>query len=57
MAVILSHTMYLLDGFRKSTPPQNRQLIVLISNRDRGHRGNDSCDLKKRVACPAGAGA
>jgi len=25
---ILSHTMYQLNGFRKSTPPQNRQLIV-----------------------------
>ena len=24
----LSDTMYELDGFRKSTPPQNRQLVV-----------------------------
>ena len=28
---LLSHTMYLLIDVRKSTPPQNRQLIVLIS--------------------------
>ena len=27
----LSHIMYQLDGFRKSSPPQNRQLVVLIS--------------------------
>ena len=27
---ILSHTMYKLDGFRQSTPSQDRQLIVLI---------------------------
>jgi len=25
---VLSHRMYLLISFRKSTPPQNRQLIV-----------------------------
>jgi hypothetical protein len=24
--------LYLLVGFRKSTPPQNRQLNILISN-------------------------
>ena len=29
---VLFHTMHLLNGFRKSTPPQNRQLIVLIEN-------------------------
>ena len=29
---VLSHTMYYLNGFRKSTPPQKRQLIVLIGN-------------------------
>jgi hypothetical protein len=28
----LSHTKHYLDGFRKSTPPHNRQLSVLISN-------------------------
>ena len=28
--VILSDTIYSLDGFRKSTPPQNCQLLVLI---------------------------
>ena len=28
----ISHTMYELYGFRKSAPPQNRQLVVLISN-------------------------
>ena len=28
----LSDTMYLLISFRKSTPPQNRQLNILISN-------------------------
>ena len=28
----LSHTLYLLIAFRKSTPPQNRQLNILISN-------------------------
>ena len=27
-----SHIMYELNGFRKSTPPQNRQLIVLTSD-------------------------
>jgi hypothetical protein len=28
LKVLLSHRMYSLNGFRKSTPPQNRQLIV-----------------------------
>jgi hypothetical protein len=28
----LSHTMYASKDFRKSTPPRNRQLHVLISN-------------------------
>ena len=28
----LSHTMYCLNSLRKSTPPQNRQLIGLIRN-------------------------
>ena len=28
----LSHRMYLLISFRKSTPPQNRQLNILISH-------------------------
>ena len=28
----LSVTMYELDAFRKSTPPKNRQRIVLIGN-------------------------
>jgi len=28
----LSHTMYSKSGFRKSTPQQDRQLIVLIHN-------------------------
>ena len=27
-----SHTMYWLDGIRKSIPPQDCQLVVLISN-------------------------
>ena len=27
-----SHTIYQLNGFRKSTPPQNRQLVLLISS-------------------------
>ena len=31
-AEILSDTMYLLISFRKSTPPQHRQLNILISN-------------------------
>ena len=31
-AVISSHSMNLLIRFRKSTPPQNRQLNVLIGN-------------------------
>jgi hypothetical protein len=31
-AVDLSPTLCQLIGFRKSTPPQNRQIIVLISN-------------------------
>jgi len=31
-ATILSDTMYLLISFRKSTPPQNRQLNIFISN-------------------------
>ena len=26
--------MYRLNGFRKSTPPQNRQLIVLIGKNE-----------------------
>jgi hypothetical protein len=26
----LSHTMYQLNGFKKSTPQQNRQLVALI---------------------------
>jgi hypothetical protein len=30
--VVVSHTIYQLNGFEKSTPPQDRQLIVLISN-------------------------
>jgi len=30
--VVESDTMYLLNSFRKSTPPQNRQLGILISN-------------------------
>ena len=29
-ATLLSHRMYLSVGVRKSTPPQNRQLVVLI---------------------------
>ena len=29
---VSSHTINRLNSFRKSTPPQNRQLIVLISN-------------------------
>ena len=29
---VLSQTMYSVNGFRKSTPTQNRQLFVLISN-------------------------
>ena len=29
---VLSHIMYLLISFRRSAPPQNRQLIVLVSN-------------------------
>ena len=33
-AAVLSNTMYLFISFRKSTPPQNRQLVVLISNSD-----------------------
>ena len=28
LGTTLSHTVYSLDGFRMSTPPQNRQLIV-----------------------------
>ena len=32
---LLSHSMYLLNCFRKSTPPQNRQLFVSISNSKR----------------------
>jgi hypothetical protein len=32
-AQVLTHTMFSLNGVRKSTPPQNSQLIVLISNR------------------------
>ena len=28
LVAILSHRMYLLISLRKSTPPQNRQLIV-----------------------------
>jgi len=32
VARILSHTMYQLDSFRKSTPPQNCELVALISN-------------------------
>ena len=31
----LSDTMYLLISFRKSTPPQNRQLNILIGNSKR----------------------
>ena len=31
----LSHSLYLLNGFRKSTPPQNRQLLVSIGNSKR----------------------
>ena len=30
--VLLSHRMYLLISFRKSNPPQNRQLDILISD-------------------------
>ena len=30
--VVLSDTTYSLIGFRKSTPPQNRQPYILISN-------------------------
>ena len=30
--VTLSDRMYLLISFRKSTPPQNRQLNILISS-------------------------
>jgi len=30
--VVLSDTMYSLISFRKSTPPHNRQLDILISN-------------------------
>jgi len=29
---VLSDTLYQLNGFRKSTSPQNRQLIVLMGN-------------------------
>ena len=29
-AISLSHIMYQLNGFRKSTPPENRQLIVYL---------------------------
>jgi hypothetical protein len=32
MRRVLSHPMYQLDGFTKSTSPQKRQLIVLIGN-------------------------
>ena len=32
LSPILSHRMYLLISFRKSNPPQNRQLIIFISN-------------------------
>ena len=28
----ISHRMYSIISFRKSTPPQNRQLSILISN-------------------------
>ena len=28
----LSHTMYQLNGLRKSTPPQKNQLMVFIGN-------------------------
>ena len=28
----LLDTMYYLNGFRKSTPPQNRQLNILVNN-------------------------
>ena len=31
-APMLSHTMYQSNGSRKSTPPENRQLIVLMSD-------------------------
>ena len=31
-ALLLSNTMYQLNGFRRSTPLQNRQIIVSISN-------------------------
>ena len=34
-STLSSRTMYSLDGFRKSPPPQNRQLIVLISTSER----------------------
>ena len=30
-SAVLSHRMYLSISFRKSTPPQNRQLHILIS--------------------------
>ena len=33
--LIVSHTMYQSNGFRESTPPQNRQLNVLISDSKR----------------------
>ena len=32
LASSLPHKMYYLNGFRRSPPPQKRQLIVLISN-------------------------
>ena len=32
LKVLLSHTMYSLISFRKSTPPQNRQFNLSISN-------------------------
>ena len=33
---ILSDTMHLLISFRKQTHPQNRQLNILIGNREQG---------------------
>ena len=32
LGATLSHRMYFFIGFRKSTPPQNRQHIILISD-------------------------
>ena len=32
VSLFLSHRMYSSNGFRNSTPPQNRRLIVSISN-------------------------